>query len=201
MAPRSRRLYAVEDILAVKRVKGKFLYRIRWRGYSEADDTWEGAECFTSAARSHFRPRMDALKQLWLRSEANGRKSSKAAARSRASPTAKRRKATSRIEKAQKTTKARNGKGVESVGKEGVVSEWQPNTGICDAVSSWRTLVDLCGTPRQPQVQPLLCSLCREVGAKWSGGKEAVQQGGTTEASKVARSVARSRSCLPLGTG
>ncbi|KAL8441698.1 hypothetical protein Emag_006954 [Eimeria magna] len=113
MAPRSRRLYTVEDILAVKRVKGKFLYRIRWRGYSEADDTWEGAECFTSAARSHFRPRMDALEQLWLRTEANGRRSSKAAAgRGASGPTAKRRKATTRIEKAQKTRKARNGKGV-----------------------------------------------------------------------------------------
>ncbi|KAL8270447.1 hypothetical protein Esti_005676 [Eimeria stiedai] len=108
MAPRSRRLYAVEDILAVKKVKGKFYYRIRWRGYSEADDTWEGAECFTSAARSHFRPRMDALEQLWLQSKANGRRSNKAATAS--SPATKRRRAKGRIEKARTTKKARSGK-------------------------------------------------------------------------------------------
>ncbi|GAB0095381.1 hypothetical protein DMENIID0001_107570 [Sergentomyia squamirostris] len=36
--------YEVEDIVDHKVVRGKTSYRIRWKGWSEDDDTWEGEE-------------------------------------------------------------------------------------------------------------------------------------------------------------
>lgn len=68
MTDKNGELYAVDDVLACKRVGGKFYYRIRWSGYGAADDTWEGKECFTAGSLSHFRPRLNALEQLWLNS-------------------------------------------------------------------------------------------------------------------------------------
>ena len=38
------RLYEVEKIVDCKIVKGHLRYRIRWKGYSEEDDTWEKSE-------------------------------------------------------------------------------------------------------------------------------------------------------------
>ncbi|CDI74753.1 hypothetical protein, conserved [Eimeria praecox] len=74
MAEKKGQLYVVDDILACKRVGGKFYYRIRWSGYGAADDTWEGEECFTAGSLSHFRPRLNALEQLWLNSGADKRR-------------------------------------------------------------------------------------------------------------------------------
>ena len=70
MTAQKGRLYAVDDVLACKKVRGKFLYRIRWSGYGAADDTWEGEEAFSAGSLSHIRPRLDALEQLWLDSAA-----------------------------------------------------------------------------------------------------------------------------------
>ncbi|KAL8428527.1 hypothetical protein Efla_003298 [Eimeria flavescens] len=77
MAPSRNQLYAVENILACKRVGGKFLYRIRWSGYGAADDTWEEADSFTSAALSHFKRRMIALEKSFLDSKAGAKRRSR----------------------------------------------------------------------------------------------------------------------------
>ena len=101
MAANKGQLYAVDDILACKRVRGKFYYRIRWSGYGAADDTWEGEECFTAGSLSHFRPRLNALEQLWLNSGSNRRRRGS----TRRSPTAH-----PRVRSDKKTTKATKGK-------------------------------------------------------------------------------------------
>jgi chromobox protein 1/chromobox protein 5 len=36
--------YEVEKIIAKRTNKGRTEYRIRWKGYSEKDDTWEPTE-------------------------------------------------------------------------------------------------------------------------------------------------------------
>lgn len=40
--------YVIEKIVEKKVEKGKAKYRIRWKGFTEKDDTWEGKEIFTS---------------------------------------------------------------------------------------------------------------------------------------------------------
>lgn len=101
MAENKGQLYAVDDILACKRVRGKFYYRIRWSGYGAADDTWEGEECFTAGSLSHFRPRLNALEQLWLDSGPDRRRRGS----TRRSTTSNR-----RVRRDKQTTKAAKGK-------------------------------------------------------------------------------------------
>ncbi|EIE78251.1 hypothetical protein RO3G_02955 [Rhizopus delemar RA 99-880] len=42
----SNKFYQVEAILAHKKVKGKYIYKCRWKGYDESEDTWEPASHF-----------------------------------------------------------------------------------------------------------------------------------------------------------
>lgn len=94
MGDKKGQLYVVDDVLACKRVGGKFYYRIRWSGYGAADDTWEGKECFTAGSLSHFRPRLDALEQLWLNSGAEKRRKQNASTRQTSAPSRRRARGT-----------------------------------------------------------------------------------------------------------
>lgn len=42
--------YEVQAIIDHKGSPGKYLYRVRWKGYTEDDDTWEPAENFDNQA-------------------------------------------------------------------------------------------------------------------------------------------------------
>ncbi|EIE87969.1 hypothetical protein RO3G_12680 [Rhizopus delemar RA 99-880] len=42
----SNKFYQVEAILAHKKVKGKYIYKCRWKGYDESEDTWEPTSHF-----------------------------------------------------------------------------------------------------------------------------------------------------------
>ncbi|EIE77043.1 hypothetical protein RO3G_01747 [Rhizopus delemar RA 99-880] len=42
----SNKFYQVEAILAHKKAKGKYIYKCRWKGYDESEDTWEPASHF-----------------------------------------------------------------------------------------------------------------------------------------------------------
>ncbi|OEH73688.1 hypothetical protein cyc_05591 [Cyclospora cayetanensis] len=65
--------YPVEDITAVKRVFGKFYFRVKWKDYdSSSDDTWEPIESFQRSTNFEFKDRIESLKR-W-----GGNKSQKA---------------------------------------------------------------------------------------------------------------------------
>jgi hypothetical protein len=40
------KFYDVEVIIAHKKVNGQYLYNVRWKGYTEEDDTWEPSDSF-----------------------------------------------------------------------------------------------------------------------------------------------------------
>ncbi|KAL8449299.1 hypothetical protein Emed_003180 [Eimeria media] len=57
--------YAVEDILAIRRVYQRFYLLVKWEGYDSDDNTWEPMSSFGVSPNFAFREKIEALKRRY----------------------------------------------------------------------------------------------------------------------------------------